>query len=93
MEQNVTEKDLTESERRIAQILLDYMKKYPEATHTGEGIARWWILQQKFEEELDTVKKIITYFTEVGLLEKKIQPDGNSSFKIKLENLENISLN
>lgn len=89
----MTIKELNESERRVAQILLEYMKKHPEATHTDEGITRWWILQQKLDEELETVKKILVYFTEIGLLDRTIQPDGNEYFKIKLDKLSNISLN
>ena len=77
--------NLTEKEMRIAQLLIKHMLKNPDAKHTAEGIARWWIMQQKFEEELILVEKVIEYLTGIGLLEKVLLPDGNTYYKFRPE--------
>lgn len=83
--------DLTEKEQQIAQLLLDYMKKHSDAKHTAEGIARWWIMQQKLEEDLNLVVKIIDYFTAKGVLEKIQIANGNHYYKFQQKNLEGES--
>jgi len=80
--------NFTEKEQRATQLLLQYMQNHPEAKHTAEGIARWWILQQKLEEEVGVVEKVIAYFTDVGVLEKVLMPDDNSYFKFHPEKVE-----
>lgn len=83
--------DLTEKEQKIAQLLLTYMQNNPEAKHTAEGIARWWILQQKLEDEISLVERVIDYFTAKGILEKVALAEGNSYYKFQQENMEGIS--
>lgn len=68
--------NLTGKERRVAKLLLRYMKSHPEAKHTAEGIARWWILQQKMEEEVGKIENVIDYFINIGMLERvSVQQD------------------
>ena len=83
--------DLTEKERRIAQLLVKYMLKNPEAKHTTEGIARWWVMQQKFEEEIKVVEKVIEYLTNIGVLEKVLLPGDNTYCKFNPEKVVNNS--
>ena len=90
---SVNPTDLTENEQRIAQLILSYMENNPEAIHTAEGIARWWILQQRLEEEIHLVEKVIEYFSIKGILEKVQLTDGNSYYKFRQENLERTSNN
>ena len=77
--------NFTEKELRTAQLLLQYMQNHPEAKHTAEGIVRWWILQQKLDEEVGVVEKVIEYLTDAGVLEKVLMPDENSYFKFHPE--------
>jgi len=83
----VNQIDLTEKEQQIAQLLLDYMKKHPNAKHTAEGIARWWILQQKLDEEQFLVERVIEHFSEKGILEKVQLADGNCYFRFHQQKL------
>lgn len=73
---------LTESERKLAVLLIRYMQKNPDAKHTAEGIARWWIMQQKFEEEIEMVEKVLRYLTKRGVLREKILPQNQKYYKI-----------
>ena len=40
----------------IAQEILAYLVKRPQAQDTVEGIARWWILQQRIEQHVEDVE-------------------------------------
>ena len=70
---------LTEQERKLALLLIRFMQKNSEAKHTAEGIARWWIMQQKFEEEIEKIKKVLEYLTKVGVLQE-IAPTQNQRY-------------
>lgn len=80
--------DLTEKEQQIAQLLLDYMKKHPDAKHTAEGIARWWILQQLFEEEIALIENVLDYLTQKGILKEAILKDDQKYYKISDKRLK-----
>ena len=58
------------------------MQKNPDAKHTADGIARWWIMQQRFEEELKVVEKIVRYLIEQGILQEITLPQNQKSYKI-----------
>ena len=80
--------DLTEKEQQIAQLLLDYMKKHPDAKHTAEGIARWWILQQLFQEEIALIENVLDYLTQKGILKEAILKDDQKYYKISDKRLK-----
>jgi len=73
--------DLTEKEQKIAQLLLTYMQNNPSAKHTAEGIARWWILQQKFEDEVEVIERVIKCLTDEGIIEKIEFSDGDAHYQ------------
>lgn len=75
--------NLTENERRVARLLLRYMQNHPEAKHTSEGIARWWVLEQKLEEEIGTVENVIANLIDNGIITKVALPEGNAFYKIE----------
>lgn len=58
------------------------MLKNPEAKHTAEGIARWWIMQQRFEEELERVEKVLGYLIKQGVLQEIILPQNPKYYKL-----------
>jgi hypothetical protein len=79
----VNQIDLTEKEQKIAQLLINFMQNNPEAKHTAEGIARWWILQQKLEDELEVIEKVIECLTDEGIIEKIEFSDGDAYYRYK----------
>ena len=82
------EKDnLNKKEQRVAQLLFRYMVDHPEAKHTTEGIAKWWILEQKLEEEMAVIKNVISHFIDVGLLKEVELPQKKNYLKINLEKI------
>ena len=74
--------DLTEKEQMIAQLLINYMQKNPDAKHTAEGIARWWIMQQRFEDEMELIEKVLCYLTQREILEEVILAQDQKYYKI-----------
>lgn len=58
--------------------------------HSPEGIARWWILNQRFEEEIASIEKIINYLISIGILQKKSIPDGQNDYIIQLKSDDSV---
>ena len=73
--------NLTEKEQTIAQLLINYMQNNPEAKQTAEGIARWWILQQKFEDEIEVIERVIKCLTDEGIIEKIEFSDSDAHYR------------
>lgn len=70
---------MTEEERTAIRDILKYIQKQPKAKHTAEGIAKYWIFQQRLEEKLEIALAAITYLVNEGFLEK-IQVQNNSCY-------------
>lgn len=70
--------------------ILKYIQKNPAIKHTAEGIARYWIFQQRLEERLDFVMHAISYLVEQGFLQEIKLADGGSYFKVNKRKLKDI---
>ncbi|MGR8932251.1 MAG: hypothetical protein ACU836_16605 [Gammaproteobacteria bacterium] len=47
--------------RRIADEILNYLEDHPNAADTAEGIAKWWLSRQRFEESAALVQQALNY--------------------------------
>lgn len=54
------------TEKDISEEILAYLNKYPEASDTLEGIAEWWLLNQKIQSGIEKVRAAIYELLEEG---------------------------
>jgi len=53
----------------VARAVVEYLRKHPNAMDSFEGIARFWILRQRIEAELEVLEKAVTALVEARVLE------------------------
>ena len=70
--------------------ILKYIQKQPQSKHTAQGIAKYWILQQRLEERIEDVTIALEYLVQQGFMEKVNNAGGNSYFKVNKNRLEDI---
>jgi Fe2+ or Zn2+ uptake regulation protein len=71
--------------------ILNYLQKHPQAKHSAEGIAKYWIFQQRLEEKLDSVLYAIDFLVEQHFLEKIEKSDGSIYYKSKLGDIGGVA--
>ena len=57
--------------RAVAEEIARYLQQHPEAADSVEGIRRWWIARQRFEESLAAMQKALDYLEQQGVVAKK----------------------
>lgn len=82
--------ELADDEIKIVIDLLKYIQKYPQAKHTKEGIAKQWLVQQRLEEEMDKVLKVIDYLQQEEIIQA-IKNNTSSYFRINEEKKEKMA--
>jgi len=83
--------------------ILKFIQNQPNAAHTVEGIAKYWIFQQRLEEKLDHVIHAIEYLTQENFLVEIKKANGGRYYKVNqakltripaaLQNLDKIKIN
>ena len=48
--------------------ILAYLAAHPEAQDTLDGIVEWWLLEQKIERQIASVKEELTWLVKEGLV-------------------------
>ena len=61
---------------RVANEIARYLRERNQVADTLEGIARWWLLKQRLQEEMQRVEKAIQYLCAQGLVSQRTLPDG-----------------
>lgn len=69
--------------KELAQRLLDYLEKNPHAGDTLEGIASWWLEQQRVEQVVDDVADALDYLVQKGVVRIHKLQNGAPIYKIK----------
>ena len=64
----------------VAREIRQYLEHYPEAADTLEGIARWWLTQQRFQQARDTVQQALDQLVAEGVVEKYITAEGKTVY-------------
>jgi hypothetical protein len=57
-------------EQEMTEAILAYLKEYPQAMDTLEGIAEWWISRAQIRTHVTTLVKVLDQLTKRGLLEE-----------------------
>ena len=65
------QKSYSPDDLEIAQIILKYLKKHPEARDTIQGIAEWWLLNEKIEQTLEKVQNALEYLVAQEFIVKR----------------------
>ena len=52
----------------IASTIRDYLSTHPNAADSVEGIATWWLVQQRYEYALEEVKQALQQLVSSGLV-------------------------
>ncbi len=79
--------------KQLSSHILRYLMKHPGARDSIEGIAEWWVLLQRIEDEVDNVKQALDVLVERGLVE--VEGGGGASarrfYRLNLKNKEAIA--
>lgn len=75
---------------QIAHAILAYLRDHPEARDTVDGIAQWWLLDQKIKCQIEMVKETLTELTEKGFLIEQEGRDSQIHYRINQVRLGEI---
>ncbi|MDQ2922301.1 MAG: DUF4364 family protein [Acidobacteriota bacterium] len=67
---------------RVAQAILDYLRKHPQAQDTLAGIAEWWLPEQGIENRKASVKEALDELVAEGLISEHEGKDAQISYRI-----------
>jgi hypothetical protein len=67
---------------RVAEAILDYLRKHPEAQDTLAGIAEWWLPTQGIRNGAANVKEALDELVAEGLLSEHQGKDAQVSYRI-----------
>lgn len=71
--------------------ILKYIQKQPQAKHTAEGIANYWIHQQRLEEKIQVVLAAIDYLVDERFLLKIEKDDREFFYCVNSDRLSDIA--
>ncbi|CAB1080685.1 hypothetical protein D1AOALGA4SA_8364 [Olavius algarvensis Delta 1 endosymbiont] len=62
--------------------ILAYLADHPDADDTIEGIAQWWLLEQRIRQQIPVVEKALAVLVEKGFVLKQSGSNGRTRFRI-----------
>ena len=69
----------------IASEILAYLVEHPQAQDTLEGIAQWWLMEQRIKQVISEVKSALKELVREGLVLEHEGSDGQARYTINLE--------
>lgn len=70
-------KQITETASAIER----YLASRPHASETVEGIARWWLLRQRFDDSVATVQNALDLLVKRGVVERLSLAGGQTMYR------------
>jgi hypothetical protein len=67
----------------IAEQILRYLSKHPQAEDTAEGILRWWVMEEQLEEAASTVREALVSLVVGGNLFVVVGGDGSVRYRLR----------
>lgn len=69
---------------QIADELLNYMRRFPNAADTEEHITHWWLNANNVEQEKWVVSSALQMLVTNGLIERVALPDNRVVYRLKV---------
>jgi hypothetical protein len=66
----------------VAQELLGYLARNPDAQDTLEGILEWWLLEEKIRRRAFEVKEALAELVKSGLLRERKGKDERTHYRV-----------
>jgi hypothetical protein len=60
----------------IAHAIERYLASHPQAADSLEGIRRWWLMRQRYEESAQQVQAALEQLLREGVVVKRVLSDG-----------------
>lgn len=60
----------------VADAIKRYLDTRPNAADSAEGIARWWLARQRFEETMEIVERALEHLVAEGEVAKAVTGEG-----------------
>lgn len=70
-------------QEKISSMILNYLRKNPEAGDTLEGITKWWIGLEKIELSVDEVAYALDHLIKKDLIRMHKSKGGITFYKVK----------
>ncbi len=62
--------------RAVADEIARHLREHGSVADTLDGIAQWWLMQQRVREENKKVERAMDYLCDQGLVEKRVLQSG-----------------
>lgn len=67
----------------LKQEILRYVRAHTQSAETPEGVARWWLARQRFEDAIDVVLVALDELVAEGSLERYVLPGGTPVYRAR----------
>ena len=78
------------SEKKIAQAIIRYLLKHPDAGDTIEGIATWWIAIERVETGIEEVRSAVNGLVSKGILIPREIRNGPQVYFVNRERISDL---
>jgi hypothetical protein len=73
---------MKDENQRLSEIIVDYLRKNPEAGDTLAGITRWWLEMEWIDQAVDKVEAALDKLRREGVVRKYKRRGGTTFYKI-----------
>lgn len=73
---------MARKQEKISRLILNYLRKNPDAGDTLEGITKWWLGLEKIDLSVNEVSNILESLTQKGLIRKCRTKGGTTFYKV-----------
>jgi hypothetical protein len=70
-----------DAEDLAAMDIVRYLSTHTGAADTLEGIARWWLARQRYEDAMEIVERAVATLVKTGVLREELLPDGTRVYR------------
>ena len=64
-----------------AAVIERYLSARPQAAETVEGIARWWLVRQRYDDSVDLVRRALDLLVRQGVVERLALSGGQPMYR------------
>lgn len=65
----------------VADVINRYLSSRPNATETVEGVAKWWLVRQRYQDTVPLVQRALELLVDYGDVEKVAMADGKVMYR------------